>query len=187
MLGADPVISITDGQIYLESDLFHSGIRPAIHVGNSVSRVGGNAQIKAMKQVAGRLRLDLAQYRELAAFAQFGSDLDKATQAQLARGERLTEILKQDQYEPLAVEKQILVIYATTRGYTDDFEVSDLAEFEESLYAFFATRYSSLLQGLIEKGTIDDEMEKQLNSALEEFKEHFSEKKAEQSETVRDN
>ena len=181
------VISITDGQIYLESDLFHSGIRPAIHVGNSVSRVGGNAQIKAMKQVAGRLRLDLAQYRELAAFAQFGSDLDKATQAQLARGERLTEILKQDQYEPLAVEKQILVIYATTRGYTDDFEVSDLAEFEESLYPFFATRYSSLLQGLIEKGTIDNEMEKQLNAALEEFKERFSEKRAEQSETVRDN
>ena len=181
------VISITDGQIYLESDLFHSGIRPAIHVGNSVSRVGGNAQIKAMKQVAGRLRLDLAQYRELAAFAQFGSDLDKATQSQLARGERLTEILKQDQYEPLAVEKQILVIYAATRGYTDDVEVSDLAEFEESLYPFFATRYSSLLQGLIEKGTIDDEMEKQLNSALEEFKEHFSEKRAAQSETVRDN
>ena len=178
------VISITDGQIYLESDLFYSGIRPAIHVGNSVSRVGGNAQIKAMKQVAGRLRLDLAQYRELAAFAQFGSDLDKATQDQLARGERLTEILKQDQYEPLAVEKQILVIFAATRGYSDDVEISDLADFENSLYQFFTTRYSGHLKALLEKGTIDDELEKQLGAALEEFKERFADEKETQPETV---
>ena len=181
------VISITDGQIYLESDLFHSGIRPAIHVGNSVSRVGGNAQVKAMKQMAGRLRLDLAQYRELAAFAQFGSDLDKATQAQLARGARLTEILKQGQYEPLGVEKQILMIYVGTRGYADDVEISDLTKFEESLYQFFATRYSSLLQGLSEKGTIEGEVEEQLNSALEEFKERFSEERAGESEPVSEN
>ncbi len=178
------VISITDGQIYLESDLFYSGIRPAIHVGNSVSRVGGNAQIKAMKQVAGRLRLDLAQYREMAAFAQFGSDLDKATQDQLARGERLTEILKQDQYEPLAVEKQILVIFAATRGYSDDVEISDLADFENSLYQFFTTRYSGHLKALLEKGTIDDELEKQLGAALEEFKERFADEKETQPETV---
>ncbi len=178
------VISITDGQIYLESDLFYSGIRPAIHVGNSVSRVGGNAQIKAMKQVAGRLRLDLAQYRELAAFAQFGSDLDKATQDQLARGERLTEILKQDQYEPLAVEKQIVMIYAGTRGHTDNVEISDLADFENGLLQFLATRYSGLLQALIEKGTIDDELDGQLQAAIEEFGERFAEEKSTQPETV---
>ena len=123
------VISITDGQIFLESDLFHAGIRPAIHVGNSVSRVGGNAQIKAMKQVAGTLRLELAQYRELAAFAQFGSDLDKATQAQLARGERLTEILKQDQYQPLDVVKQIISIFAGTQGFTDSLKVDEIQTF----------------------------------------------------------
>ena len=140
-----------------------------------------------MKQVAGRLRLDLAQYRELAAFAQFGSDLDKATQAQLARGERLTEILKQGQYQPLAVEKQILVIYAGTRGYTDDVKISDLSRFEESLYRFFATRHGSLLQGLVEKGTIDDNAQEQLNAAIEEFKERFSEESSEQSETVSEN
>ena len=178
------VISITDGQIYLESDLFYSGIRPAIHVGNSVSRVGGNAQIKAMKKVAGRLRLDLAQYRELAAFAQFGSDLDKATQNQLARGERLTEILKQGQYQPLAVEKQILVIFAATRGYADDIEISDLADFENDLYQFFSTRYSGHLQTLIEKGTFDDELEKQFEDAIKEFKEYFSETRSPQPETV---
>ena len=140
-----------------------------------------------MKQVAGRLRLDLAQYRELAAFAQFGSDLDKATQAQLARGARLTEILKQGQYEPLGVEKQILMIYVGTRGYADDVEISDLTKFEESLYQFFATRYSSLLQGLSEKGTIEGEVEEQLNSALEEFKERFSEERAGESEPVSEN
>src|SRR5207248_579465 len=124
------VISITDGQIFLESDLFNAGIRPAINVGNSVSRVGGAAQIKAMKQVAGSLRLDLAQYRELAAFAQFGSDLDKATQAQLARGERLTEILKQPQYQPMDVEKQVLIIWSATNGYIDDVPVESIKKFE---------------------------------------------------------
>ena len=178
------VISITDGQIYLESDLFYSGIRPAIHVGNSVSRVGGNAQIKAMKKVAGRLRLDLAQYRELAAFSQFGSDLDKATQNQLARGERLTEILKQVQYQPLAVEKQILVIFTATRGYADDIEISDLADFENALYQFFSTRYSGHLQTLIKKGNFNDELEKQFEDAIKEFKEHFSETRPPQPETV---
>ena len=125
------VISITDGQIYLEADLFNSGIRPAINVGLSVSRVGGNAQIKAMRQVAGTLRLDLAQYRELAAFAQFGSELDKATQAQLARGQRLTEVLKQDQFVPLPVEKQVLVIFAGTNGFLDDVDVPDVRALPE--------------------------------------------------------
>ena len=128
------VISITDGQIYLETDLFNSGVRPAVNVGLSVSRVGGNAQIKAMRQVAGTLRLDLAQYRELAAFSQFGSDLDKATQAQLARGQRLTEILKQGQYQPLPFSKQILIIFAGTQGLLDDMEVGQLREFEKGLY-----------------------------------------------------
>src|SRR5207244_5630749 len=130
------VISITDGQIFLESDLFNAGIRPAINVGNSVSRVGGNAQIKAMKQVAGTLRLELAQYRELAAFAQFGSDLDAATQRQLARGQRLTEILKQDQYSPLPVEKQIMIVFAAINGYLDDLPVSECRRFEKELYNF---------------------------------------------------
>ena len=128
------VISITDGQIYLETDLFNSGVRPAVNVGLSVSRVGGSAQIKAMRQVAGTLRLDLAQYRELAAFSQFGSDLDKATQSQLSRGQRLTEILKQGQYAPLPFSKQILIIYAGTQGLLDDMEVSQLREFEKGLY-----------------------------------------------------
>src|SRR5690349_19544538 len=145
------VISITDGQIYLETDLFNSGIRPAINVGLSVSRVGGNAQIKAMKQVAGTLRLDLAQFRELAAFAQFGSDLDKATQAQLNRGQRLVEILKQDQYSPLAVAKQVLIIYAGTNGWVDDLAVEDLRAFENGLYRFVDNSHPSLLQKLMEK------------------------------------
>src|SRR6184192_630898 len=131
------VISITDGQIFLESDLFYSGVRPAINVGISVSRVGGNAQIKAMKQVAGTLRLELAQYRELAAFAQFGSDLDQATQRQLNRGKRLTEILKQPQYQPLPVEKQVAIIYAATNGYLDPVPVDRLRQYEEQLYRFF--------------------------------------------------
>ena len=136
------VISITDGQIYLEADLFNSGIRPAVNVGLSVSRVGGNAQIKAMRQVAGTLRLDLAQYRELAAFAQFGSEqLDKATQAQLARGQRLVEILKQDQYQPLPVEKQVLIIFAGANRYLDDIEVSECRRFERELYPFIETNY----------------------------------------------
>ena len=130
------VISITDGQIYLESDLFYSGVRPAINVGLSVSRVGGSAQIKAMKQIAGTLRLDLAQYRELAAFAQFGSDLDPATQRQLARGGRLVEILKQGQYKPLSVEKQVLIIYAATNGYIDAYPIGALRKYEDELDAF---------------------------------------------------
>jgi F-type H+/Na+-transporting ATPase subunit alpha len=171
------VISITDGQIYLESDLFHAGIRPAIHVGNSVSRVGGNAQIKAMKQVVGTLRLELAQYRELAAFAQFGSDLDKATQAQLARGERLTEILKQDQYQPLDVVKQILIIFAGTQGFTDDLPVSKIRSFEQSLYQFMSTAKSPLVQKIASEKALSDTLRAELVSALKEFKERYAAEK----------
>jgi F-type H+/Na+-transporting ATPase subunit alpha len=173
------VISITDGQIYLETDLFHSGIRPAVNVGLSVSRVGGNAQIKAMKQVAGTLRLELAQYRELAAFAQFGSDLDKATQAQLNRGRRLTEILKQNQYAPLAVEKQILLIFAGTQGLLDDLPVEDLLAFEKGLYDFLDSSYPTLGKTLVEKRELNDELRAQMRKALEEYKAKFlAEKKA---------
>jgi F-type H+/Na+-transporting ATPase subunit alpha len=167
------VISITDGQIFLEADLFHAGIRPAIHVGNSVSRVGGNAQIKAMKQVAGTLRLDLAQYRELAAFAQFGSDLDKATQAQLARGERLTEILKQDQYSPLDVIEQILSIFAGTQGFTDGFKVDELQAFLKGMLQFLDTAKAPLMQKLSAEKAISDDSRKELLAALTEFKEKF--------------
>ena len=135
------MISITDGQIFLESDLFHQGVRPAINVGNSVSRVGGSAQIRAMRQVAGSLRLDLAQYRELAAFAQFGSDLDKATQAQLNRGRRLVEILKQPQYQPVAVEKQVVIVYAATKGFLDAVAIEDVRRYEEDLYRFLESRH----------------------------------------------
>src|ERR1700677_3090786 len=149
------VISITDGQIYLEADLFNSGVRPAINVGLSVSRVGGNAQIKAVRQVAGSLRLDLAQYRELAAFAQFGSDqLDKATKAQLSRGQRLTELLKQGQFSPLTVEEQVLVIFAGTSGSLDDIAVSDIQRFEKGLIEFVHTRYSSMLAQIAQKKQI---------------------------------
>src|SRR5881296_2155206 len=168
------VISITDGQIFLESDLFHQGVRPAINVGNSVSRVGGSAQIKAMRQVAGSLRLDLAQYRELAAFAQFGSDLDKATQAQLNRGARLVEILKQPQYEPLAVERQVAIIYAGTNGYLDKIPVEELRRYEEELYRFLETRASNVLTGIADKKIIDDELKAALESALAEFGKQFS-------------
>ena len=164
------VISITDGQIYLETDLFYAGVRPAINVGLSVSRVGGSAQIKAMKQVAGTLRLELAQYRELAAFAQFGSDLDAATQRQLARGSRLVEILKQGQYKPLSAEKQVLIIYAATNGYVDGYPVSVLKKYEEELYAFFDTRHPELIEELREKKTIDDIIKPKLNKALEDLK-----------------
>src|SRR5882672_6918899 len=139
------VISITDGQIFLETDLFHQGVRPAINVGNSVSRVGGSAQIRAMRQVAGSLRLDLAQYRELAAFAQFGSDLDKATQAQLNRGRRLVEILKQPQYQPVAVERQVAIIFAGTNGFLDNVALGDVRDFEPELYKFLETRYPQVL------------------------------------------
>ena len=167
------VISITDGQIYLEADLFNSGIRPAINVGLSVSRVGGNAQIKAMKQVAGTLRLDLAQYRELAAFAQFGSDLDKATQAQLARGQRLVELLKQDQYAPLPVARQVLALYAGTNGFVDDIAVEDIRPFELALYRFVENSYPSLWQKLMEKKSIDDAIKQDFVKVLGEFKQRF--------------
>ncbi len=168
------VISITDGQIFLEADLFNQGVRPAINVGNSVSRVGGSAQVKAMRQVAGTLRLDLAQYRELAAFAQFGSDLDPATQRQLNRGKRLTEILKQPQYRPLAVEKQVAIIYAATNGYLDDVAVEKLRQFEEELYRFLESRKAGLLASIADKKTLDDEIKTQLNAALVEFGKQFA-------------
>jgi F-type H+-transporting ATPase subunit alpha len=167
------VISITDGQIFLESDLFHQGVRPAINVGNSVSRVGGSAQIKAMRQVAGSLRLDLAQYRELAAFAQFGSDLDKATQAQLNRGRRLVEILKQSQYQPLGVEKQVAIVYAATKGFLDAVNIEELRRYEEELYRFIETRYPNVFTGIVEKKTLDDEVKGALESALTEFNKQF--------------
>jgi F-type H+-transporting ATPase subunit alpha len=164
------VISITDGQIFLETDLFYSGIRPAINVGLSVSRVGGAAQVKAMKSVAGTLRLELAQFRELAAFAQFGSDLDPATQAQLARGERLVEILKQGQYEPLPVEKQILVIYAATNGYLDEYPVDVLVRYEEEFVSFVESKHQALLTEIREKKKMDESIEAKLKGALVEFK-----------------
>src|SRR5689334_21116724 len=152
------VISITDGQIFLEGDLFHSGVRPAINVGNSVSRVGGSAQTKAMKQVAGTLRLDLAQYRDLAAFAQFGSDLDKATQAQLNRGQRLTEILKQPQYSPMPVEQQVLIIWTATKGLVDDIDIGDLKKFEQGLQSFVENTRASLLEKIRERKKLDEEI-----------------------------
>ena len=169
------VISITDGQIYLEADLFYAGVRPAVNVGLSVSRVGGNAQIKAMKQVAGRLRLELAQYREMAAFAQFGSDLDKATQMQLARGARLVEILKQNQYEPLPVEQQVMTVFAATNGFCDAYEVTSLTRYEAELSAFMRDRHGALLDTLREKKTIDDDLKAGLTAALEGFQGVFKE------------
>ena len=169
------VISITDGQIYLEADLFYAGVRPAVNVGLSVSRVGGNAQIKAMKQVAGRLRLELAQYREMAAFAQFGSDLDKTTQMQLARGARLVEILKQDQYKPLPVDQQVVTIYAATNGFTDGYEVSSLGRYEAELSAFMRDKHGAVLAAIREKKVIDDAVKGQLTAALEEFRGVFRE------------
>ena len=168
------VISITDGQIFLEADLFNQGIRPAINVGNSVSRVGGSAQIKAMRQVAGSLRLDLAQYRELAAFAQFGSDLDANTQRQLNRGRRLTEILKQPQYQPLPVERQVAMIYAATNGYLDPVAVEKLRQYEDDLYRFLGTRFGALLTKIREEKTLSDEIKQQLNAALDEFGKQFA-------------
>ena len=171
------VISLTDGQIFLEADLFNSGIRPAINVGNSVSRVGGSAQIKAMKQVAGTLRIDLAQFRELQAFAQFGSDLDKATQAQLARGQRLVEILKQPQYEPMEVEKQVLVIWAASNGYADDIPVDDVRDFEAELLKFVENSHPGLLQAIREKKSLTDEIKTDLEQVLQDFKETWSEKR----------
>ena len=168
------VISITDGQIYLEADLFNAGIRPAINAGISVSRVGGNAQIKAMRQVAGSLRLDMAQYRDLAAFAQFGTDqLDKTTQAQLARGQRLMEILKQDQYQPIPVEKQVLLIFASANKYLDDIPVSECARFERELYPFVEASYGRVLKNIREKKALDDALRAEMKTALDAFKERF--------------
>ncbi len=167
------VISITDGQIYLEADLFHAGIRPAVNVGLSVSRVGGSAQIKAMRQVAGSLRLDLAQFRALAAFAQFGSDLDKATQAQLSRGERLTEILKQDQYAPLPVARQVAIVFAGTKGHLDDMDVSSLQDFEQALFRFLEASKPEILTNIAEKKILDDELTAELEAAIMEAKEGF--------------
>ena len=169
------VISITDGQIYLEADLFNAGIRPAINVGISVSRVGGNAQIKAMRQVAGTLRLDMAQYRELAAFAQFGADqLDKVTQGQLARGQRLTEILKQDQYAPLSVEKQVLSIYVATSGAVDSIPVPEVSRFEKEFLQYVETSNPSILKNIAEKKALDDGIKAEIKKAVDSFKERFT-------------
>jgi F-type H+-transporting ATPase subunit alpha len=168
------VISITDGQIFLESDLFHQGVRPAINVGNSVSRVGGSAQIKAMKQVAGTLRLDLAQYRDLAAFAQFGSDLDKATQQQLNRGQRLTELLKQPQYSPMPVEQQVAVIWAGINGFVDDVPLENVKKFEQGLRGFLENTKAALLDKIRERKELTDALREELRGAVTEFKERFT-------------
>jgi F-type H+-transporting ATPase subunit alpha len=167
------VISITDGQIYLESDLFNSNVRPAINVGISVSRVGGNAQIKAMRQVAGSLRLSLAQYRALAAFAQFGSDLDKASAQQLTRGSRMVEILKQGQYSPLAVEKQVLIIYTAGEGWLDDVPLEQCRAFEQDLYKWIENAHPAILTTIREKKALDDDLKGKMNAALKEFKANF--------------
>ncbi|OGR29401.1 MAG: F0F1 ATP synthase subunit alpha [Desulfuromonadales bacterium GWD2_61_12] len=167
------VISITDGQIFLETDLFYSGVRPAINVGLSVSRVGGSAQIKAMKQVAGTLRLALAQYREMAAFAQFGSDLDAATQRQLNRGARLVEILKQPQYKPVPVEKQVLVVYAANNGFIDQYPVSAVRRYETELLSFVESKHGQLLADIRQKKALDAELEGRIKAAMEEFKGQF--------------
>jgi F-type H+-transporting ATPase subunit alpha len=172
------VISITDGQIYLETDLFHSGFRPAINAGNSVSRVGGSAQIKAMKQVAGRLRLDLAQYRELQAFAQFGSDLDKATQAQLNRGARLMELLKQDLYQPLPVEKQVAAIYAGTLGFMDDLPLEQVRPFEQAFYEHLDARCGGLMAKISQQKSLDAQLMEELKDVVLEFKKLFVEQHA---------
>jgi F-type H+-transporting ATPase subunit alpha len=169
------VISITDGQIFLEADLFNSGIRPAINVGNSVSRVGGSAQIKAMKAVAGTLRIDLAQFRELQAFAQFGSDLDQATQNQIARGQRLTEVLKQPQYQPMDVEKQVLIIWAATNKYLDDVPVENVRRFEAELLRFVENSHPGVLQGIREKKNLTDDIKADLHQVLKDFKERWAE------------
>jgi F-type H+-transporting ATPase subunit alpha len=168
------VISITDGQIFLETDLFYSGVRPAVNAGISVSRVGGSAQIKAMKQVAGSLRIELAQFREMAAFAQFGSDLDAATQKQLARGVRLVEVLKQGQYEPLAVERQVLIIYAATNGYVDHLPESAVRKYEAELYRFVENRHPQLFETIRAKREFDTDVKAQTNKVLDEFREIFA-------------
>jgi len=167
------VISITDGQIYLEPGLFNSGVRPAINVGISVSRVGGNAQIKAMKKVAGRLRLELAQYRELEAFAKFGSDLDKSTQQQLRRGSRLVELLKQGQYVPMPVEKQVVSIFAGTNGYLDDVPIEHVQRFESELLEMMDLKHAALLEEIAVKKELGDEIQKRLHSVVKEFSASF--------------
>jgi F-type H+-transporting ATPase subunit alpha len=167
------VISITDGQIFLEADLFYSGVRPAVNAGISVSRVGGNAQVRAMRQVAGRLRLELAQYRELEAFAQFGSELDAATQKQLARGERLVEILKQPQYAPMPVEYQIMIIYAATNGFLDDVEVSQVRQFEHEFHEFMRAQHPEVGQAIRAAGKLDDALTDQLKAGIEAFREQY--------------
>jgi F-type H+-transporting ATPase subunit alpha len=167
------VISITDGQIYLEPDLFYAGIRPAINVGLSVSRVGGAAQTKAMKQVAGTLRLDLAQYRELAAFAQFGSDLDKATLMQLERGKRMVELLKQDQYQPMPLDEQIIVLYAGTQGYLDDLPVEAIKDFEQGLLSYVRSQKADLKKEIMEKKALDEDLRNKLDETIKAFKSTF--------------
>ena len=167
------VISITDGQIYLETEMFHAGFRPAINAGLSVSRVGGAAQIKAMKKIAGPIRTELAQYRELAAFAQFGSELDDDTRERLAQGERIKEVLKQPQYQPLAVEKQIVIIYAVTRKYLLDVPVERIAEFEKGLYEFVETKYPEIYKAIRETGEINSETDALIQKAITEFKNQF--------------
>jgi F-type H+-transporting ATPase subunit alpha len=167
------VISITDGQIFLETDLFFAGVRPAVNVGFSVSRVGGNAQIKAMRKVAGRLRLDLAQFRELEAFAQFGTDLDKATQARIIRGQRTAEILKQDQYVPLPIEKQVMIIYTAIHGYLDDIALETVAKFEEEFFRYMDQQHREIGQRIAETKDLDAETEKELQQAILAFKEQF--------------
>jgi F-type H+-transporting ATPase subunit alpha len=167
------VISITDGQIYLESDLFYKGIRPALNVGLSVSRVGSSAQIKAMKKVAGKLRLDLAQFRELEAFAQFGSDLDEATRAQIERGRRTVEVLKQGQYVPMSVEHQVAILYALTNSYLDDVDVEKVPAWEEEFHAYFKDMKSNVLELIKEKKELTSEVENALKKAIEEYKEVY--------------
>lgn len=168
------VISITDGQIFLESDLFYSGVRPAINVGISVSRVGGNAQTKAMKQVAGKLRLDLAQFRELEAFAQFGSELDKATQAQLSRGQRMVEVLKQGQYQPMTMEDQVIAIFAGTRGFLDDVDIPKIKDFEQGLLEIIHTKYPEVARAIAEEKVLSEATEQKLSEVIQEFKPMFA-------------
>jgi F-type H+-transporting ATPase subunit alpha len=178
------VISITDGQIYLENDLFYAGVRPAMNVGISVSRVGGSAQVRGMRQVAGRLRLDLAQYRELEAFAQFAAELDEATQNQLARGERMVEVLKQGQYLPLPVENQVMIIFAGTNGYLDDVEVADIRQFETEFYDYVRASHPEIAAAIREEGKISEETEEKLRGAMETFKENFAASRREQAPAV---
>lgn len=168
------VISITDGQIFLETDLFNSGIRPAINVGLSVSRVGGAAQIKATKQVAGTLRLDLAQFRELQAFAQFASDLDETSRRQLERGQKMVEVLKQGPYSPLPIERQVTIIYAGAKGFLDDVPTSKVVEFEQQLYPFIEAKYPNIFEDISSKKALDKEVESLLNTALSEFRTNFA-------------